>query len=512
MKKENKIIVCLLMTSALLLSGCQKTPEKSSVVSKADGLSEELIADPLEAGEKRTIDMPEHWSALEKKSNDRVTLSADLDLGKLETGNLPVVEMANHTMTQKELKKLVEYFAGDEELYVPEADTKEVFQKVKDRVNNKEGAYANPSRIPFSDLISALDGAIESAPEVLPKEQTAVLEFHKKSEDVVQMARDSWRKNLGIEDEQTPDAEAFFSADVGKDRLSHIQAECYSPDLANSSSFVWKTGSSGYSFKRIQSSVRMNEFNTGAAEFQEKYRELLNQYQETLEQQPFSLEDGQKQAEQLMKKLDISEVKLLSSDKILWFPEEAAPDMRYGDSEDFYWQADLENAKVGYKYVFTRGFGGISADQSLGSAMQETVDTYTEPFPTEEVSIIVTDDGVKYFSWTGMCEEESVIAENVKLLPFDDIQKPLFEQIYYRYLKMGQPAEDTSQFTYTVTSARLGYTYVTAFQNPRNAWLVPTWFFEVLEGYGAGDDVKNLSSFYVSINAMDGGVIIRSHY
>lgn len=144
MKKENKIIVCLLMTSTLLLSGCQKTPDKSSVVSKADGLSGELIAAPLEAGEKRTIDMPEHWSASEKKSNDRVTISADLDLGKLETGNLPVVEMANHTMTQKELKKLVEYFAGDEELYVPEADTKEVFQKVKDRVNNKEHMQTLP--------------------------------------------------------------------------------------------------------------------------------------------------------------------------------------------------------------------------------------------------------------------------------------------------------------------------------------------------------------------------------
>lgn len=98
------------MPFILLLSGCQKTPDKSSVASKADGLSEELIAKPLKSGEKRTVDTPEHWGAKEKRSNDRVTISVDLNLGKQETGNLPVIEMKNHVMTQKELKKICKVF------------------------------------------------------------------------------------------------------------------------------------------------------------------------------------------------------------------------------------------------------------------------------------------------------------------------------------------------------------------------------------------------------------------
>lgn len=76
----------------------------------------------------------------------------------------------------------------------------------------------------------------------------------------------------------------------------------------------------------------------------------------------------------------------------------------------------------------------------------------------------------------------------------------------------GQPAEDTTNFTYKVISAKLGYTYVTAFRNPKNTWLVPTWFFEVMEGSGPGEDVKDLTTFIVSINAMDGGVIVHSNY
>ena len=505
---KKKMVLCLVMSFALCLSGCQKTPDKSSVVSKADGLSEEFIAEPLESGETRTVDMPEHWSASEKKSNDRVTISADLDLGKLHTGNLPVVEMANHTLTQKELKEYAEYFADGEDFYVPQVDTKEVFQKVIDRIDQKEGVYANPTLAPFNDLKSALEEAAESAPETPPEDQKAEFKFHKKSEDIVAMASDSWYSKLRGEVEQTPDAEAFFSADVGKNRLSHIEARSYNPKLANSSSFVWKTGTGGYSLEYIQQYIRMNEYSPETSGYKEKFRDLLNQFQATLEQETFSKEEGQKQAENVIKDLNIPEMSLLSTDKILWFPEEAAPDDRYGKSDDFYWQADLKNAKIGYRYDFTRSYGGISADASIGGATKDTTDTYTAPFPIEMVSMIVTDDGVKSFSWKGMCEEVAVIAENVNLLPFDGIQKPLFEQIFYSYLNIGQPAEDTTKFDYKVTSAKLGYTYVTAFHKPENAWMVPTWFFQVMQSEGQAENMKDLVIIPVAINAMDGGVIV----
>lgn len=124
------------------------------------------------------------------------------------------------------------------------------------------------------------------------------------------------------------------------------------------------------------------------------------------------------------------------------------------------------------------------------------------------VSIIVTDDGVKSFSWQGMCEEVAVIAENVNLLAFNDIQKSLFEQIFYSYLNIGQPAEDTTKFDYRVISAKLGYTYVTAFQKPENAWMVPTWFFQVMRSEGQAEEMKDLVILPVAINAMDGGVIV----
>ncbi len=508
MKKGNKIILCIVITFTLFLSGCQKTPDKSSVASKADGLSGEYIADTLEPGEMRVIDLPEHWSALEKKSNERVTIFVDLDMGKLETGNLPVVEMKNHTMTQEELEKLVKYFAKGEELFVPKADTKDLFQNLKDRIDHKEGVYANPAMGSFLELKSSLNEAIKLAPENPAEDEKADLKFQKKTKDAAGEAANGWLYKMGLEQEQTMDADVFFAADVGKSRLSHIEAECYDPEIANFSRFVWQTGTDLYDQGEIQLSVRLNEFTPNTAGYQEKFRELLNQYQNALGQYTRSLEDGQRQAEKLMDDLGVPEMKLLSADKTLWFPEDGMPDVRYGQPDDFYWQADPEEARAGYKYVFTRAFGGISAEQSGGGADKETTDTYTSPFPVETVSITVTDDGAKAFSWTGMSEEKAVVAENVNLMPFDEIQDQLFEQIYYYYLGKGQPEEDATNFQFKVTSARLRYTYVTAFNKPENAWLVPAWIFEVMEGSGIGEDIKDFASFRVTINAIDGGAII----
>ena len=85
-------IVTMFTAGILLFSGCQATPDQSSVASKAEGLSEELMAEPLEPGELQEVDLPGHWSVSEKKSNDRVTILADLEMGKLEMGNLPVFD------------------------------------------------------------------------------------------------------------------------------------------------------------------------------------------------------------------------------------------------------------------------------------------------------------------------------------------------------------------------------------------------------------------------------------
>lgn len=208
--------------------------------------------------------------------------------------------------------------------------------------------------------------------------------------------------------------------------------------------------------------------------------------------------------------MNINNMVLLSAQKALWFPKGSIADNIVSE-EDCLWNADLSKAETGYEYVYTRAVNDISVDQMNGSfAITENGESYSPPFSIERIVMVVTDSGVKSFLWEGMCEEVSTVAENTNLLSFEEIQKNIFDQMYYRYMAWGQPAEDKTDFTYEIKEAGLGYTYVTVYENPKNAWLVPCWFFTVRERVDG--EAKNGESFertemQFMINAVDGGII-----
>lgn len=173
--------------------GCQSTPEESAVVSKAKGLREDTIAEPLEDAEKVTLDVPSPWEMEEKRSKDRVTISAELELGTMEVGNLPVIEKSNYELSQQELEALVSYFSKDKELYVPNVNTKEVYQYVMDRIENQEGSYSNTFMASsYSELKSAVKKAEELAPETDTESEIVEVKFQKILEDSAKIASEDW--------------------------------------------------------------------------------------------------------------------------------------------------------------------------------------------------------------------------------------------------------------------------------------------------------------------------------
>ena len=68
-----------------------------------------------------------------------MVIQADIKLGEQSIGNLPVIEMQNHELTQEELNGLIDYFTDGEELYMPQMVTKDAYQEVLDRISSKEG-------------------------------------------------------------------------------------------------------------------------------------------------------------------------------------------------------------------------------------------------------------------------------------------------------------------------------------------------------------------------------------
>ncbi len=487
-----------------MLFGCQKTPEESSVVSKEDGISGSVVCEPLKEGEKRKTDVPTHWEFEEKKSNDRVTIKADLRLGEQSIGNLPVIEMKSHGLTQEELKGLIDYFANSEELYKPQTVTKDVYQAVLDRISSKEGSYAQSA---YSTSIASIQNATRKGMELAPDRTSAPekveIGFHEKSKDSGVEAARSW---MSTESENT-DTEDYFAADVGKDRTAHIEAERYNQEIDNDSSFLWMEGSDFVEEKTIEYEEMQNEYyssyNMDTNGYAEKFHELADAYRKCMDKSTFTEEDGKKQAEQILEDLGIDGMSIVDSDRTVWFPKDACSENNgLGLGSDILWQGNLDKGVPGYLYSFSRSVEGLTS-VSEGVVAEETADSYMPPFQIETISILITEEGVKYFKWDGIAEEVRTVAENTKLLPFEKIQEKLTNQIFYWYSGKGQSTNDTTLLEYDVLSAKLQYTYTTAYQEPKHAWMVPAWTFTVQESLG-GNPLQNLS--YV-INAYDGSVI-----
>lgn len=520
-KRSGIVILSLTLCSLLSLNGCQKTPEKSAVVSKAGGLSEDVIAEPLTDGETRVVELPGHWKHSELRSNDRVTLSVDFPMKSMEVGNLPIIEMKNHVMTQEELENLVEYFAGDEELYVPEATTKADYQEIKDRMENGEGFYGHNS-LYYKNMLKYLDNAIEVAPSEQPEKEKVEVKFQKRPVDKAFYESQKYFYDATSRDISELDAvmanydyDCYLYADVGDERKAAIKAAQYNADIGNVSRFSWETGAMVITEEDY---IHTKNLNTGqiaynaTIDYYKQIDETLKQFEAALNEEPITLDAGQKQAEKVLKDLGIQDMSVLSTQKAVWFPKGAYTEKLYSNFEDDLQYADMGQAKTGYIYTFSRTVGGLPVGQFDRSFMQNAIEgSYIPPFDTEAVDILVTEDGIQSFSWEGMCEEVDTVAENTNLLPFEDIQEKAIDQMYYNYASMGQPSESRTKFIYRLIDAWLGYTYVPAYGKPENAWLVPTWFFKedthVDDTAEMGVEYDEEKAYEFMLNATDGGMI-----
>ena len=487
--------------ACFVLTGCQKTPEESAVVSKEDGLSKNVIAKPLEAGETREMDIPAHWQMEELRNKDRMLLQADLDLEEKKLGNLPVIEMKNHVLTEEELKALVEYFTEGEKLYECQPYTKDVYEEVISRIENGE---------------LKIKQSAESGMELAPGK--SALQEKKKIEFTTRFVDEGYEKAVmeqvgaALEDfdlYENRDEKVWFEVDaggIGPERKARIKAETYDPEVGNSSSFSWTTGLESYSYQEFNSR-RM--FFTSQMEntFTPQMLERMDLFEERYTNSTFDKAAGAAQAEQVIKELGIADMSLSSEEQVLWFPQNSYTEGsdRIGQTNDLWWMADPAATECGYRYIFSREIGGLNVMVGNTAVIETTEEMYSPPFPAETITITVTESGVKSFVWEGMSEEVKLITENTELLPFEKIQERLAEQIFYWYsgCTAGQPEDDPTQFQYRVTDAKMGYTYITAYKNPEHAWLVPAWSFMVIEGKG-GEDMQYLSYL---IEALEGRAI-----
>lgn len=519
MKRRRNVIWTagfLTVLTAAVLSGCRETPEESAVASRAGGLSKDAVIDPLPEGDTRIIELPKEWKETVKWSKDRWIFEADIELSSIETGNLPVVEMAQHSMTQEELEQLTAYFADGQELYQPLPVPKEVFQEKIDRIRNMEGVYAVYTiDTGLTYRMERLENGLAAAPEGDGQTaEKAEVSFGPRQTDP---GDDAASERSSYVSPETDAMEIFFSADVGEERTGSIEVRNYDADAGLSQSFEWMEGDAVLYQKQNIDSYRgtHNEYKD-VSDTDRQWEAILDECTAKMTEENIREEEGREQAEAVLHDLGITDKVFARAEPVLWFPEGTYPEPVGGTAEDSLWQADREKAEAGYAYTFLNEVGGLGVDFRYGGRLNGIVsetaeESYAPAFPVETVTVVVTESGVRQFVWDGMSETVSTVAENVEILPFENMKERMVDYISY-YFPGAQPADSPSRFRYELEDLAFGYTYVTAYGEPDHAWAVPAWFVELMAGCSAPeltgrDEIEDTGWVYFTFSAIDGGAV-----
>lgn len=466
---KSALLVIAVIISVAFCSACQPTPETPPVVNKNDGkLEEKLEATPPPEESIEPYTAPEHWSDTVK--DEKLTIEIDTDVKLPGVEKYPVVKLEPATFTQQQVDDMVNYFAAGKKLYLPHVMTKSDYDEMI--VDAKRGQEVDGKFVVTEDSkewLKELEEKQAAAPDDSPVIYTDTTLTYMRDYETGEEDIEEGRNYLNV----------MVENGDGKD--GNIYVSNYAAGKYGSTGFSYN---SGYDEMYISESEYDSMMRDGTEEeFGWTGTGVL------YDKVTLKKEDAQLVADKTITDLGITGLALVRADRAV--------------SRDY-------PEKGGYRFEYMRESGGIPGYQFRGGSWHkdEPPPQYSSPFSMEELSILVTEDGVQEFYWYGCTKAIETVNENVELLPFEDIQQRLLDQVRFKN-SFGQ-LESMKNYTVYITSAELRVGYIGVKDNPDQAMLVPVWVFESEFGfyndYLKKDERFNNNDSYM-LNAIDGGVV-----
>jgi hypothetical protein len=448
----------------LVIPACQPTPDTPPIVNKNDGkLEEKLEATPPPDETLKPYEAPAHWSDTVK--DEKLTIEIDADVILPDVDKYPVVKLEPTAFTQQQVDDMVNYFAAGKKLYLPRVMTKSDYDEMI--VDAKRGQEIDGKFVvteESKEWLKELEEKQAAAPVDSPKIYTDTTLTYPRDYKTGEEDTEMGRNYLSV----------MVENGVGKDGSIYIHNYKAGNDLTG---FYF---SSGY-----------DEMYKSESDYDSMMREMTEEESGwtgmgvLYDKVTLKKEDAQNAAEKVIADLDIKDMALVRADR--------AVSREYPD-------------KGGYRFEYMRESGGIPGYQFLGGSWNkyERPPQYSFPFSIEQLSILVTEDGVQSFHWYECTKVLEMVNENVELLPFEDIQQRLIDQI--RYKNSFGYRKDLKIY---VITAELRVGYIGVKDNPNQAMLVPAWVFETETGFYSEylkKEERYRDCSYM-LNAIDGGVI-----
>lgn len=443
-----------------------------------------------------------------ERRDGRVIIDADADIKVPETSNTPILELAQTELTQQRLTELVRHFAGTKKLYKSPVPTKSELEAELTQIKNRGGDYGAPywDSFIFGVQTRAME-MIELAPETAKLEYVDI-GFSRPEQDIF-----NYILYDADEDIEKYTAETEFHAkieDTNDSLEASVNAARYDETNGTSSHFSYQRGYvyAADDYKKDKDAAEQFSSWVGTdlellgkinEDWLKEKQDWLTEFEGLTENVSLDQKWAQEQAEQALSDLGIEDMGLAEVNTGVQIAE-TKPGLLLGTA--IY---DLSTAKSGYEFIYFRMLDGIPAclvnNGSIHVGTMENKPAAPAFYP-EYISVFVTKEGVQSFTWENMAHVVGSVAENTKLLSFDEIKEKFADMINFYTM----PDEET-RYRNEVYNVELRAGYMPAYGNPAHAWLVPAWFFEYDQYQSSNEDELENPGIQFQMSAVDGGYI-----
>lgn len=514
--KRNKYILVLGMTAAVLVSGCQKSPDSSIVKNKdLDQMIE--AAGNTENGHTNVADLAGEYDTYQTTIKDdslHVAVEVDARVDIPQTDKMSVMRVRQKKIDQDLLDKVKEELLQGERLYDGSALSirtrssieQEIQEWKREMTSLDNGDYSPESvqemREEYQRLIDDLQEEYESAPaEVSLQDYLSDGLLHSVKELYERDTEDgfySWEYELN------PDGDLYYGVTDGKNGTYSFLYVQNNEDYGNCLRFT----SNKHGYVSGHSVVVDSNNHLGRWKAENPVSDddlLLAVSKEELAEytdMPVTItaEQAKDQADALLARLGFTDFACFENGLYCELPNE---------EQD-------ENGKYGYRRVYVLKYlrnidGAFVNNEGTSKFTDDWVgDDYVKKmWSGENIEILVNDEGIVGFYYNSPIEIVETVAEQASMRSFDDI-KDIFEQMVVVTNAQEGMTEENEQVRIKIDRVILRYARISEADNFDTGLLVPVWDFmgSITSTYGEKDYGKS-EVCVLTINAIDGTVIDR---
>lgn len=504
------MLVAAMMLTTCVLTACQPTPETPPVISRSEDIPKEAILETATAPpevknavEPSAYSFNEHWTETVKE-NDFLTIEVDADILMPEAPAYPVERLERVVLTQERVNELIAYFTepgtkfytGEYVKLKSEYEEELIYlkQNLQNVLNGGDGEDPESIR----SYIKEVELKLAEAPESHTYTYVEPVFTYRIDYETGEPRKEYGENTIAVSIE-LPDGNRYGS----------ISANRYEKGKNTGAGFTYFGFSGGWNTEGYftwYDEILNQEIEDGTYENMDdayrndwkKQREFVDAGLEGMQENNMDLRSAADKAIKLLEDLGIEGMQLKSYEKAMFSRE-------HGQEEEY--------TIPGCYVEFVRECGGIPSLSQRGgsfSSKEDYSELYCAPFGLESVDMIISEEGVEYFSWRDMAQVVERVAENTTLMPLDEIKQRILNHVYFMNGAWLDHAANEEKRV-RIEEIRLVTTYINAKDDSERVLIVPAWHITAQEEYlfdHTGSWRQGNHEEFM-INALDGSGILR---